>query len=225
MSVSGLLWVAMITAVAASSVSPRIRGNSAPAAPLPPLRPASAVLLSEDFELGILPPNWAFTRTRADSDSIPGSWFVVPTDPKIAIGTGSFMAWVDWDSTQAANEWLISPILDLSAPGITDVSLDFLRVYHDPAQWAEEATLTVLASRDGGATFPDTLHRVGPQARPGRERVSIDLSHYAGHAIVRLGFQYKGQGGDSAGLDEITVRAGLPTTTRSSSWGRLRTRR
>lgn len=203
-----------------------VRGEPAPTlGPPAPAHTANQELVRADFEAGIIPSDWLVRIARTGSDSLPPSWFITPTDPRVAIGSGQYMAWVNWDSTQTADEWLISPRLDLGGQEFDEVSLDFLRVYHDPAQWAEEATLVVLASRDDGSTFPDTLYRVTPRSRPGRERVSIDLSAYLGIYLLRIGFHYAGTGGDSAGIDDILVHAGLPLPVTTRSWGRLKIER
>ncbi len=219
-----LLMFGVGAASAADGACVRARGRLAePAYRHPPSSPSGErVLLQTNFESGIIPSDWRVQRSRTSSDSLPGSWFVAPTDGEVAIGEGQFLAWVNWDSTQTADEWLITPRIDLSDPGIEEVALDFLRVYHDPARWAEEATLTVLASRDDGASFPDTLYRVTPLSPAGRERVSIDLSGYAGGFLFRAAFLYSGIGGDSAGIDDVAVRVGLPVRILRRSWGRMK---
>lgn len=209
-----------------STAAAVIRGRPAAmgTAPSSPRTRGDEVLLEEDFETGALPESWLYRTTRAGGDSLPGSWFIAPTDPEIVLGSGRYCAWVNWDTTEQADEWMISPRLDLSDLRLEEVHLDFTRIYHDPAAWADEATLLVRISRDDGSSFPDTLYRVTSRSRPGVERVSIDISDYIGASTVRLGFQYSGQGGDSAGLDDIRVRTGLPVKIQRSTWGGVKVR-
>ncbi len=223
-----LLWAALaaFTGVAGNvrvrgDLAPPQSGSNHPRAS----REGEKVFVFADFETGIIPADWLVRRTRAAGDSLPASWFVAATDPFVAQGDGSFMAWVNWDSTQVADEWLITPRVDLSDSTLVDVSLDFSRVYHDPAKWAGEATLQLLASRDDGATYPDTLYRITQYSHPGREYVSIDLSGYVGTSTFRAAFRYSGIGGDSAGIDNVRVRAGLPVRVQSRSWTRMKSGR
>ncbi len=217
--------VALLAAGSAHGAAARARDSLAPRSldsGAPVAGSGTRILLTTGFEEGILPADWSLRRSRTPSDSLPGSWFVAPTDPEVAIGDGDFLVWANWDTVQSADEWLITPRLDLSDPALTEVAIDFLRIYHDPARWADQATLTVLASRDDGATFPDTLYTVTPRSRAGRERVSIDLSGYLGGFTFRVAFLYAGLGGDSAGVDDVVVHAGLPVRIMRRSWGEIK---
>jgi hypothetical protein len=220
-----LLWIALVGLTSAAS-NVRVRGDLAPThtavGRLPGGAQAGQVFVEADFENGIIPVNWLVRRARSAGDSLPASWFVTSTDPIVAQGDGNFMSWVNWDSTQVADEWLITPRVDLSDSTLTDVSIDFLRVYHDPEEWAAEATLQVLASRDDGVTYPDTLYRITEYSHPGREYVSIDLSGYVGTSAFRAAFRYSGRGGDSVGIDNVRVRAGLPVWVQSRSWSKIK---
>ena len=203
----------------------RARGRTASGeAGPPPSAMVAQTLLEEDFEDGVLPGGWLYRQARTGGDSLPGSWFIAPTDPEVAIGEGRYMAWVNWDTTEAADEWMITPRVDLSDSLFEEVSLRFLRVYHDPSAWADSSTLVVRVSRDDGASFPDTVYRVATHSRAGRQWVSVDLSRYVGTATVRIAFQYEGRGGDSAGVDDVRVETGLPVSVRRRTWGSLKLR-
>ena len=180
-----------------------------------------------DFEDGEIPDDWDVVETASENDTFPVNWFVATTDDSVAMGNGFFMAWVNYSESETQDEWIITPEMDF-----TDYSdslyLDFLQVYHVPDPWADSATVYIRVSTDNGATWPDTIYSITTESEPGLAQVTLDLADLAPACVnsdsVKIGFEYSGRNGDSAGLDDIVVRAGAGTGIRNSSWGRIKSR-
>jgi hypothetical protein len=161
-------------------------------------------VLAEGFEDGLMPP--------------PGGWEVITThsvrnwsitlNPDF-IHSGSYAAWVNYDTPEASDEWLLTPDLDLS--GVANATLDFWAI--SDTDWCPNggvgANMLLHVTDSGGtptATVWDMCNDEDPdwdgpfQYRP----VMVDLSAYDGQ-MIRLAWQYVGIDGQSFGLDDVML--------------------
>jgi subtilisin family serine protease len=188
-------------------------GSRSSPAPTPAASPAG-ILLTEDFEDGIMPP--------------PGGWSTIDTHPlrnwtivDVAtypdfVHSGSYAAWVNYDTPTASDEWLLTPIIDLTA--VPDASLSF---------WALSNTIWCPS---GGSGANMLLHVTNPTGTPIAtvwdmcsdeswptfiyRLVTVNLAAYQGQQ-VKLAWQYVGIDGESFGLDDISLTGtgGTPVVT------------
>jgi hypothetical protein len=182
-------------------------------APGAPLAMMGEILLSEDFESGELPSDpWEIVITNSNEP-----WFAGLDTENLMNGT--YIAWVNYDTDNPSDEWIITPDIDLT--GVENPNLYFSRYYGIPDPWSEYATLYVRISTDGGTTFPDTIYSITPDSPAKYLEVNIPLDGYQDMEIS-IGFQYAGQDGDSVGLDDIYVVDGELEGVQIMSWGRLK---
>ena len=157
------------------------------------------VLLDEGFEDGIMPPTGWYT----DELNLVTPWTIVDavTYPDF-VHTGDYAGWINYDTPNPSDNWLVSPDLDLT--GYDSVSLVF---------WAESdtnwptATMELHIRGDGfddllwdmiaDETWADFIYR----------EMTFDLSDYIDQTI-NISWRYVGQDGNSFGLDDITVTTG-----------------
>jgi hypothetical protein len=181
-----------------------------PALALGPPRPTTAgpaslaspagILLNEGFEDGVMPPPGGWSTTQSHPSY---NWAVA--DYASWIHSGSFAARVDWDAGTASDEWLLSPVIDLT--DVPDALLDF---------WALSVTFwcpnngsgadVFLHVTEPGGTFIDTVWNMCSESWETWEYrlVSVDLSPFQGEQ-VRLAWQYVGIDGISFLLDDISL--------------------
>jgi len=151
----------------------------------------------EGFEDGIMPP--------------PGGWYTIDGNPFRPWGivnatwypdfvhSGDYAAWVNYDSLNYSDNWLISPDYDLST--YSEATLSF---------WAESDTLFPGATVElhiRGDGFDDVIWNMTKDeiwdTFEYREK-SFDLSSYCGGA-VNISWRYVGLDGQSFGLDDISL--------------------
>lgn len=119
------------------------------------------------------------------------------------VNSGQYSAASMWNGTNPSDEYLVSPVFDLSGNSKQDATLEFYFGYN--TTWLG-ATLQVLASGDRGATW-DTLWVLDANngvAPWGWTNASIDLSAYVGGEAM-VAFNYTGLDGDLLCLDDISI--------------------
>jgi len=159
----------------------------------------SDTLLSEGFEGGVMPP--AGWQTVSNSSSVRKWTLVNSTTNPAYVHTGSYAGWVNYDSSAAQDEWLISPAITVFGGGSTSVSF-----WADSDTAYPSATMTLYAI-DAGGTFTDTLWDLVADENWATfvyRQVTKDLSAYQGKTI-RLAWHYHGFDGESFALDDILV--------------------
>ncbi len=168
-----------------------------------------ATLLEEGFESGVMPPTgWSVI----DGTSSTRHWQLVDTsDDPAWIHSGTYAGWVNYEEADQ-DEWLISPLMDLT--GVQSPTVEFW-VYANN-NWIADAELQFLVI-DGGGTFTNTLWEQSNETWPypsAYYQLQIDLSAYEGQSVY-LAWRYVGNNGDSIALDDILVTGdtGAPPPT------------
>jgi len=133
------------------------------------------------------------------------TWEVVPNP----VDEGQYAAWVSWDADKKSDEWLISPVINVSA--FSDLVLSF-RAYSNTffpdatvKVWVLDANKNPLT----GQPLWDMIKDEDWQGNPVYRTVIVNLSQFGGLSGIRVAWQYVGENGQSIGLD--TIRVGLPS--------------
>ncbi len=162
------------------------------------------VILEEGFDVDFLPTGWTQTITNPDNTWIQTN---PQTHPFSEIDPNSlFSAIVPWVAADQ-DEWLFSPVLN--SGGEFPLTLDFYAGVSGP-YLNPGATLICLISDDGGATWTElwnAIDEIDPAADWAWNAVSIDITDYA-FTDFQLAWQYVGNDGDLAGIDNVSVTAG-----------------
>ena len=158
------------------------------------------IILSEGFEDGTMPPS--------------GGWYTIDNNPTYNweivdnatypdfVHSGDYASWVNYDSRNQSDEWLVSPDIDLT--GLDEVTLVF---------WAEsdtkwpDATVELHIRGEGfddiiwdminDESWDDFIYR----------EMTFDLSNYVCQ-IINISWRYIGFDGQNFGLDDILVSSG-----------------
>ncbi|UCE26350.1 MAG: choice-of-anchor J domain-containing protein [Candidatus Coatesbacteria bacterium] len=172
------------------------------------------LLLFENFEGGIVPPDgWDSVVT------VPAYTWQIEHRVGYYVD-GIYSAICPWQASETQDEWLISPVVNL-----TDYSGATLSFYwYGSTYYADNANLHIMVSTDG-SNYDDVweipYHSDGHGSHNWTFQI-VDLSAYAGSPNVYVGFRYYGRNGDSVIIDVITLAGGtLPVE--SSSFGRIKT--
>jgi PKD repeat protein len=159
-------------------------------------------LLGEGFEDGIMPPagGWSVTNTHSVRN------WTITSNPDF-VHSGTYAGWVNYDTPEASDEWLLTPILDLT--GITTLNLDFWAI--SDTDWCPSggagANMLLHVTDAGGTPIATVWDMCGDEDWAGDFEyrfVSLGLSAYAGQTI-RLAWQYVGIDGQSFGLDDVLL--------------------
>ena len=154
-------------------------------------------ILDEGFEDGVMPPSGGW---YTDELNLVTPWTIVDavTYPDF-VHSGDYAAWINYDTPNPSDNWLVSPDLDLT--GYDSVTLVF---------WAESninwptATMELHIRGDG---FDDTIWDMVQDEVWSDfiyREMTFDLSSYIGQ-VIDISWRYVGIDGNSFGLDDITV--------------------
>ena len=159
--------------------------------------------LFEGFEGGVMPPAGGWETFHRGTTS--RLWTIVDkTRYPQFVYEGEYSAWVNFDSTNPSDEWLLTPAID--ATTMVDLELSFM-VYSNTL--FSPTTMKLWATDIDGVpltTEPlwDMIRDEAWSTSSYRE-VIVDLSSFLGMNEIRLAWQYVGQDGDSLGLDNIRL--------------------
>ncbi|MEJ1242345.1 choice-of-anchor J domain-containing protein [Chryseolinea sp. T2] len=148
--------------------------------------------------------NWVAVNPNGDM-----SWEIVTVNNDPAIVANAFV------STEGDQAWLVSPLLDF-----TDINDGLLRYDHSYASRSGASDmLYILASRDCGLTFTDTLFRAGSGTlakgrtsetswKPSSDsdwtrNNNVSLSDLAGVTSARIAFVFRSGQGNNLYIDNI----------------------
>jgi len=158
----------------------------------------SVLSWEEGFESGNIPSGW---EVFSNGETL-NEWKV--WSEKIAVYEGQYAAWVGYDKDNFSDEWLRSPVIDISALDNPFLSFMALTYTEKPG-----ATMEVWILDDEGNPLTEEpiwdliedenweLVRYRP--------VYLDLSSFANVEEIRIDWRYIGQDGQSFGLDKIQV--------------------
>ncbi len=159
------------------------------------------VILEENFDTETFPPNgWAIKKTNTNDNTwlhgnINDHSFTA-VDP-----TSVYSALCQW-AAEDQDEWLKTPIVTLPNE---DISLSFYTIYN--AVWLSDAVLNLKISTNGGADWTTvwTSNDDGVGDSLMWREISVDLSSYKNNSNVMLAWQYVGNNGDYAGIDNVKL--------------------
>ena len=163
-------------------------------------------VLTEGFETDFPPTGWV----KIDTNIADNNWLQIDEASGGAFlpHEGTYMAWVNYDTPNPSDEWLITSEVDLSAYGTANLSFYMA----GSEEWITGANTHVLASTDYAKSKDPTWTEI--YLWPGDCpvdftwcEVNVDISAYAGDSVW-IAWQYVGQDGDSQALDEILITAG-----------------
>ena len=169
---------------------------------LPAPSVSKSPLLIQDFEECIIPPtNWTVVVSGN-----PYTWEVgyYPYE-----GSCNAVCFYDQGYTGTQDEWLISPVINLTTKG----SAWHLYFYWEMSYyWAvnpyDNYELEVWISTDGGTTWPTKLwceDDVGVFSNWTWYKADVNLAAYLTQTTVKLAFRYYGYDGAEADVDYVTI--------------------
>jgi len=176
-----------------------------------PVYSPSAELLFEGFESGVMPPTgWTVVVNNVQT------WAIGTTAP--FEGTSNATCEYDASYSGTQDEWVISPVLDLTTGG-TGWVLDF--AWNGSYYWSvdpyDNCELEVWISTDGGATFPTMLWNedsYGVFTSWVWNQSSVSLAAYSAETNVKIAFRYYGYDGAQFSVDAVSINDAAPPTGR-----------
>lgn len=150
------------------------------------------------------PAGWSRIITNAGF-----TWFQASYDPQ----EGNFDASIEYDPALVPqNEWMISPVLDLSAanPGL-ELSFWFLTSYYWHVDPYDNGDMEIRVSVDGGETWSDPLWTeddYGLFTNWTWYEIILDFDDYIGESNFKVAFVYEGVDGAQADFDAILLSDG-----------------
>lgn len=162
-----------------------------------------STLLTENFEGGVMPPagGWETFHRGATTRQ----WAL--TNNPVYVYEGTYAAWVNYDGSLASDEWLVSPLLDLT--NAVNPMLSFMAMSDTEYPTATMKVWATDAAGDPLTTEP-LWDLVEDETWPtwAYRPIMLDLSAFEGQSI-RIAWQYVGLDGESFGLDLVTVTGSL----------------
>ena len=154
-------------------------------------------IFEEGFEGGVMPP----TGWLLDELNLVSPWGLVDATTHPAwVHSGEYAAWINYDTPNPSDNWLITPDIDLT--GYTDgVEFQFWIVTN--TNWVAYATLEVYINNGTGNTL---LWNLNEETWPDfiYYQKTFNLDAYVDQ-VVNISFRYVGQDGNSLGLDDIIL--------------------
>jgi hypothetical protein len=169
---------------------------------LPAPSVSKSPLLSQGFEEGFIPPTgWTVVVNN------PFTWEIDSYSPYEGYYNAS--CFYDENYTGTQDEWLISPVINLTTKGQAwHLYFYWMMSYYWAVDPYDNYELEVWISTDGGATWPTKLwceDDVGLFSSWTWYKADVNLAAYLTQTNVKLGFRYYGYDGAQASLDYITV--------------------
>ncbi|MCZ7601868.1 MAG: YCF48-related protein [Melioribacteraceae bacterium] len=167
--------------------------------------PEQRVVLDEKFDGAQFPPNsWTINQTHQTNTWIAGNITdhnfssIDPTNVNSA-----YCPWIAADQ----DEWLITPSFALATGAAT---IEFYSGYS--TAWLSSATLKLLISIDGGTNWTQ-IWEADNDGQPWSWRYqNVDITQYANNPNMKLAWQYVGNDGDVAAIDNVKL-TGFVTVT------------
>ncbi len=168
-------------------------------------------IFNESFEGSTFPPTgWTLQTAIADNTWKESTGYSIAGDPPTPINPqdGQKFAYVQWQGEQDQDEWLISPVIDLSNKNELAMTFYFNGSYH----WSvtnDNCDLT-LKARIGEGTWADLWTELDfnwtSELNYVWNKVTItNLAAYEGKPNVQFAFVYTGKDGANFNIDNITL--------------------
>ena len=164
-------------------------------------------LLLEGFEGGVMPPAGGWETIHNGTTTREWTIVDVATYPDF-VYEGQYAAWVNYDSSSNSDEWLLTPVLDVSA--VTDLTLTFMAESDtsypgaDMKVWVTDETGTPLTPEPLWDLIRDESWSTFEY-----RQITVDLTEFDGYGDIRVAWQYVGLDGESFGLDLIELTGSL----------------
>lgn len=167
--------------------------------------PEQRVVIDEKFDDAQFPPNgWTVNQTHQTNTWIAGNITdqnfssIDPTNVNSA-----FCPWIAEDQ----DEWLITPSFSLASGAAT---IEFYAGYS--TDWLSAATLKLQISVDGGTNWTQIWEALNDGQPWGWRYQNVDITQYANNSEMKLAWQYVGNDGDVAAVDNVKL-TGFVTVT------------
>ena len=146
------------------------------------------VLLSEDFELGVLPAGWSQSTNSTDGGWLHGTNTSLQSTYWSIAAHGNFIATND-DACDCdkSEDYLITPSMDLT--GMASVVLQFQNYFDGGTEFGGTEVATVEYSLDNGVTWAILQTIVGVD-NDQWDAQTVSLNSLLGNSNVMLGFHY-----------------------------------
>lgn len=179
--------------------------------------PVGETILAENFEGTTFPPTgWSLqTAVAANTWQVTTGYSITGTPPTpIVPQDGLKFAYVQWQNAQNQNEWLISPVIDLTDKTELALSFYFNGSYH----WSvtnNNCDLTLKARINNGTwtnLWTEADYTWSTELNYVWNKVTIsDLTAYEGQANVQFAFVYTGNDGANFNVDNISLFSSTPS--------------
>jgi hypothetical protein len=162
----------------------------------------SVITFEEGFESGNIPTSQGWEVFHYGSTS--NQWKVWSVDQTVY--EGEYTAWVGYDNFHPSDEWLRSPVIDISALDNPYLSFSTWTNTLKPGAtmevWALDSTGVPLTDEPIWDLIEDeNWDLIELEFR----RVYLDLSSFVSEGAIRIDWRYVGQEGQSFALDDIKV--------------------
>ncbi len=181
--------------------SPDLKSNPKQAYQMIPARTPVGEILWEGFEGGAVPPTgWTAVINN------PFTWEIDSYNPYE--GAYNASCFYDENYTGTQDEWLVSPVIDLSQKSNWKLDFWWMGSYYWSVDPYDNCNLEVWISTDGGANFTTMLWSedgVGEFSNWTWYKATIDLAAYSAESNVKIGFRYYGYDGAQFSIDAISI--------------------
>lgn len=167
--------------------------------------PEQRVVIDEKFDGAQFPPNgWSIDQTHQTNTWIAGN--ITDQNFNSIDPTNVYSAYCPWIAADQ-DECLITPSFAL-ASGVANI--EFYAGHS--TQWLSAATLKLLISIDGGINWTQ-IWEANNDGQPWSWRYqNVDITQYANNPNMKLAWQYVGNDGDVAAIDNVKL-TGFVTVT------------
>lgn len=167
--------------------------------------PEQRVVIDEKFDGAQFPPNsWTVNQTHQTNTWIAGN--ITDQNFSSIDPTNVYSAYCPWIAADQ-DEWLITPSFALATGAAT---IEFYSGYS--TAWLSSATLKLLISIDGGTNWTQIWEAVNDGQPWSWRYQNVDITQYANNPNMKLAWQYVGNDGDVAAIDNVKL-TGFVTVT------------
>jgi PKD repeat protein len=173
-----------------------------------PCPPIQSYPHTQNFNSADLPNCWS-TQISNSSETWQSTTGYSIGDIDVNPVSGSHFWYVPWDDGQNQNEWLITPIFDLSVITSPSINFWYSGSHYRSVNPNDNCDLELLISVNGGAwtvIWDESQH---PDFNDGNAyqwlNTSLSLAVYQGNSNVKFAFRYTGYDGANFAIDNIVI--------------------